>query len=166
MSMSFTLTEEQQAICDEVAKLCAPFDDDYWLEHDRSAEFPFDFHRAVAEGGWLGIAESPGQFELEAAAEFPEIDIFSSDGDDGMVEDGDDDDDLPEADALFEPRPSDGNGLFTQGLEDADDGFGQEYETPSLLDGEPGGGPTETASEGNADTLGPDAWLTEDGEKE
>ena len=50
MSMSFTLTEEQQAICDEAAKLCAPFDDDYWLEHDRSAEFPFDFHRAVAEG--------------------------------------------------------------------------------------------------------------------
>ncbi len=56
MSMSFTLTEEQQAICDEVAKVCAPFDDDYWLEHDKSAEFPFDFHRAIADGGWLGIA--------------------------------------------------------------------------------------------------------------
>jgi len=53
--MDFSLTPEQQAICDEVQKTCAPFDDDYWLERDRSAEFPFDFHRALAAGGWLGI---------------------------------------------------------------------------------------------------------------
>jgi acyl-CoA dehydrogenase len=54
--MDFSLTEEQQAICDEVRKTCAPFDDDYWLEHDDTAEFPFEFHRAIADGGWLGIA--------------------------------------------------------------------------------------------------------------
>jgi acyl-CoA dehydrogenase len=54
--MDFSLTEEQQAICDEVRRTCAAFDDDYWLEHDRSAEFPFDFHHAMAAGGWLGIA--------------------------------------------------------------------------------------------------------------
>ena len=54
--MDFSLTEEQLAICDEVQKTCAPFDDDYWLEHDRSGEFPADFHRAMAKGGWLGIA--------------------------------------------------------------------------------------------------------------
>jgi acyl-CoA dehydrogenase len=53
--MDFTLTAEQQAICDEVQKACSPFDDDYWLERDRAGEFPFDFHRAMAEGGWLGI---------------------------------------------------------------------------------------------------------------
>jgi len=50
------LTPEQQSIRDAVQKLCVPFDDDYWLERDRSEEFPFDFHRAIADGGWLGIA--------------------------------------------------------------------------------------------------------------
>lgn len=53
--MDFSLTPEQQAIRDEVRKACAPFDDDYWLERDRTGEFPFDFHRAMADGGWLGI---------------------------------------------------------------------------------------------------------------
>ena len=37
------LTPEQQSIRDAVQKLCVPFDDDYWLERDRSEEFPFDF---------------------------------------------------------------------------------------------------------------------------
>jgi len=53
--MDFSLTAEQQAICDEVQKACAVFDDDYWLERDRTGEFPFDFHRTMAQGGWLGI---------------------------------------------------------------------------------------------------------------
>jgi len=54
--MDFSLTPDQQAICNEVPKACAVFDDDYWLEHDRTGEFPVDFHRAMADGGWLGIA--------------------------------------------------------------------------------------------------------------
>ncbi len=54
--MDFTLTPEQAAIRAEVARLCARFDDGYWLERDRTAEFPHDFHAAMAEGGWLGIA--------------------------------------------------------------------------------------------------------------
>ena len=53
--MDFALSAEQQSICDEVQKACAPFDDDYWLERDKTGEFPFDFHRAMADGGWLGI---------------------------------------------------------------------------------------------------------------
>jgi acyl-CoA dehydrogenase len=53
--MDFSLTPDQQAICNEVPKACAVFDDDYWLEHDRTGEFPVDFHRAMADGGWLGI---------------------------------------------------------------------------------------------------------------
>lgn len=53
--MDFSLTTEQQTICDEVHKACAVFDDDYWLERDKTGEFPFDFHRAMAQGGWLGI---------------------------------------------------------------------------------------------------------------
>jgi acyl-CoA dehydrogenase len=40
---------------DAVAKICAPFGDDYWLARDRNGEFPEDFRRAIAAGGWLGI---------------------------------------------------------------------------------------------------------------
>ncbi len=54
--MDFSLTEDQQAVCDAVQKICADFDDDYWLAHDKSGEFPEDFHYAIAAGGWLGIA--------------------------------------------------------------------------------------------------------------
>jgi acyl-CoA dehydrogenase len=50
------LTDEQQAIRDAIRRLMEPFGDDYWLERDLSGEFPHEFHKAVAEGGWLGIA--------------------------------------------------------------------------------------------------------------
>ncbi|MCC3303245.1 acyl-CoA dehydrogenase family protein [Sneathiella sp. HT1-7] len=53
--MDFTLTEEQHAIVENVEALCARFDDSYWLEKDRTGDFPFDFHTAMAEAGWLGI---------------------------------------------------------------------------------------------------------------
>jgi acyl-CoA dehydrogenase len=54
--MEFTLSADQTAVRDAVAALCARFDDRYWLERDRSGEFPHAFHAAVAEAGWLGIA--------------------------------------------------------------------------------------------------------------
>ena len=54
--MDFALTDQQQQIRDEVLKLCARFDDDYWLERDRTATFPDAFFAAMAEGNWLGIA--------------------------------------------------------------------------------------------------------------
>jgi acyl-CoA dehydrogenase len=54
--MDFTLNQEQQQIRDEVLKLCARFDDAYWLEKDRTGEFPHELHAALAEAGWLGIA--------------------------------------------------------------------------------------------------------------
>jgi acyl-CoA dehydrogenase len=40
---------------DAVAKICARFGDDYWLERDRDGKFPHDFHRALADDGWLGV---------------------------------------------------------------------------------------------------------------
>jgi acyl-CoA dehydrogenase len=49
-------TEERAAIRDAVAALCAKFDDAYWGERDRTGTFAFDFHKAFAEAGWLGIA--------------------------------------------------------------------------------------------------------------
>ncbi|GJL87074.1 MAG: acyl-CoA dehydrogenase [Minwuia thermotolerans] len=54
--MDFRMTEEQEAIRDAVAKTCEPFDDAYWLDRDETGEFPYDFHKAMADGGWLGIA--------------------------------------------------------------------------------------------------------------
>lgn len=53
--MNFELDDNLQAIIEGVAKVCAQFDDDYWTECDRTPRFPHEFHRAMAEGGWLGI---------------------------------------------------------------------------------------------------------------
>jgi len=54
--MDSSLTSAQQEIREAILKVCAGFGDDYWLERDRDGEFPHAFHRAVAVGGWLGIA--------------------------------------------------------------------------------------------------------------
>ena len=54
--MDFALTDAQQQIRNEVLRLCAQFDDRYWLERDATATFPNEFFHAMAAGGWLGIA--------------------------------------------------------------------------------------------------------------
>ena len=54
--MTFTLTQDQLEIREAVARLCTRFGDDYWLKKDSEGGFPHEFHRAMAEGGWLGIA--------------------------------------------------------------------------------------------------------------
>src|SRR5882757_6549350 len=53
--MDFALSEQQLAIEDGVKKVCAQFDDAYWSDCEEAARFPFEFHRAMADGGWLGI---------------------------------------------------------------------------------------------------------------
>jgi acyl-CoA dehydrogenase len=54
--MDFGLTAEHAAIRESVKRICEGFGDGYWRAHDDSGEFPAEFHRAIAEGGWLGIA--------------------------------------------------------------------------------------------------------------
>lgn len=54
--MDFSLSEAQREIRDQIARVCADFDDEYWLARDRDGVFPHDFHAAMARGGWLGIA--------------------------------------------------------------------------------------------------------------
>jgi acyl-CoA dehydrogenase len=49
------LSEEHEAIREGVAKVCGGFDDEYWSACDTEKRFPFEFHRAMADGGWLGI---------------------------------------------------------------------------------------------------------------
>src|SRR3977135_974042 len=54
--MTFALTGEQLEIREAVARLCQRFGDDYWLKKDSEGGFPHEFHRAMAEAGWLGVA--------------------------------------------------------------------------------------------------------------
>ncbi|HSV81946.1 MAG TPA: acyl-CoA dehydrogenase family protein [Ramlibacter sp.] len=51
----FNLTPEQRAIREGVAAVCRRFGDDYWAECDREERFPREFHRAMAQDGWLGV---------------------------------------------------------------------------------------------------------------
>lgn len=54
--MDFSLTQDQQNIRDAILKHCSQFPDEYWLERDRDGVFPADFHKSMAEAGWLGVA--------------------------------------------------------------------------------------------------------------
>src|SRR5258708_4577090 len=54
--MDFGFSEDQLAIKESVAKLCAQFDGKYWLKKDKEGGFPEDFYKAMADAGWLGIA--------------------------------------------------------------------------------------------------------------
>lgn len=53
--MDFSLSEDHRAIRDGVNAVVRRFDDEYWLARDEDGEFPREFHRAMAEAGWLGI---------------------------------------------------------------------------------------------------------------
>jgi len=57
MSASRPLPTEDDlnVIREGVRAVCSHFGDDYWLARDDDGKFPHEFHRAMAEGGWLGI---------------------------------------------------------------------------------------------------------------
>src|SRR5258708_4694148 len=54
--MDFAFSEDELAMRDSVGKLCAQFDDKYWLKKDKEGGFPEDFYKTMADAGWLGIA--------------------------------------------------------------------------------------------------------------
>ncbi len=54
--MDFTPDPDHEAIREGVRRACSPFDDSYWRHCDSEHEFPWDFYRAMADGGWIGIA--------------------------------------------------------------------------------------------------------------
>jgi len=56
VAMPLDLTDEQSAIKDSVEKICAAYDDAYWLKTDETGHFPEDFVSDFAAGGWLGVA--------------------------------------------------------------------------------------------------------------
>ena len=49
------MTEEQRIMVTEIRKLGERFDAKYWRDLDQKQEFPWDFYRALSEGGWFGI---------------------------------------------------------------------------------------------------------------
>lgn len=53
--MDFSLDANQQSIRDAIEKICVRFDDAYWLNKDKDGGFPHEFHKAMADAGWLGI---------------------------------------------------------------------------------------------------------------
>ena len=57
--MAFGLSPEQEAIREGVAAVCRRFGDDYWRDCEAEARFPREFHKAMADGGWLGITMPP-----------------------------------------------------------------------------------------------------------
>ena len=53
--MDFSLGTELESIRSEAKRLCERFDDDYWSARDEAHEFPWEFYRAFAAQGWIGI---------------------------------------------------------------------------------------------------------------
>ncbi len=56
MTFGIEPTEAQAAIQEAVGKICAKYDDHYWLRTDESGKFPEEFVADIAAGGWLGVA--------------------------------------------------------------------------------------------------------------
>jgi acyl-CoA dehydrogenase len=54
--MDFAYSTEQLEIQRAIESLCGPFDADYWRRKDEDGGFPHDFHAALAQAGWLGVA--------------------------------------------------------------------------------------------------------------
>ncbi len=53
--MKIELSDDQKFIQDSVGKIVDQYGDEYWSKLDQSGEFPHEFHRSLADGGWLGI---------------------------------------------------------------------------------------------------------------
>jgi acyl-CoA dehydrogenase len=47
--------EDERAIRTSLRKVTSNFPDEYWMQHDMDHEFPWEFYRAMADAGWLGI---------------------------------------------------------------------------------------------------------------
>jgi acyl-CoA dehydrogenase len=53
--MDFEADPELESIRQEATKLAETFDDDYWSDRDERRAFPWEFYRAFAEKGWIGV---------------------------------------------------------------------------------------------------------------
>ncbi len=53
LANEFVPSEDHAAIREGVRSVVMRFGDDYWLGRDDDGVFPFEFHRAMADAGWL-----------------------------------------------------------------------------------------------------------------
>lgn len=51
-----SFTDTQLSVRDGVAQICSQFSNSYWQERDQKEQDPKEFHAALADAGWLGIA--------------------------------------------------------------------------------------------------------------
>jgi acyl-CoA dehydrogenase len=54
--MDFSESEEHTLLRESIRRVCTGFPDSYWAGCDGRHEFPWEFYRALADGGWIGIA--------------------------------------------------------------------------------------------------------------
>ena len=54
--MDFTENPDHKLIREAIRDVCARFPDEYWADLEQTHTFPWEFYRAMAEGGWIGIA--------------------------------------------------------------------------------------------------------------
>jgi acyl-CoA dehydrogenase len=47
--------EDEREIRTSLRQVLSNFPDEYWMQHDLDHEFPWDFHQAMAQAGWLGM---------------------------------------------------------------------------------------------------------------
>ena len=47
--------EDEAQIRSSLRQVLSKFPDGYWMQHDLDHEFPWDFYKAMAEAGWIGI---------------------------------------------------------------------------------------------------------------
>ncbi|MCC0056658.1 MAG: acyl-CoA/acyl-ACP dehydrogenase [Rhodobiaceae bacterium] len=52
--MRFIQTEDQMAIHNAIESIMRRFPDEYWMKKDQDHEFPWEFHEAIAQSGFLG----------------------------------------------------------------------------------------------------------------
>jgi acyl-CoA dehydrogenase len=53
--VNLEVSTDQAALRDGIRELSSKFSEEYWSEKDEACEFPWEFHHALANGGWLGI---------------------------------------------------------------------------------------------------------------
>jgi acyl-CoA dehydrogenase len=54
--MDFSPSDEHALLRESIRRICTGFPDTYWARCDTQHEFPWEFYRALAQGGWIGIA--------------------------------------------------------------------------------------------------------------
>lgn len=78
MDKALAYEEELAEVREAVQRLCSDFGDEYWAHCESAHEFPWEFYRAMAAGGWIGIAVPEeygggGRGILHAAAVLEEV---------------------------------------------------------------------------------------------